>query len=102
MGIIKDNNYSEQELEIAKLFDAVSHPARKRILDLLQVNLVLRNTDLSSILNLTPTAVRNHLNKLKETRIIETYYDIHHHEIVLNPERLRLISDYLEKFYGSV
>lgn len=98
MGIIKDNNYTDEELEIAKLFDAISHPARKRILDLLKENYVLRNIDLSELLNLSTTAVMNHLNKLRETRIIEDRYFIHYHIIVLKKDRLKKLTDYLETF----
>lgn len=98
MGIIKENNYTEEEMEISQLFDAISHPARKRILDLLKERYVLRNIDLSDILNLSPTAVMNHLNKLRDSRIISVEYFIHFHVLSLNKERLKKIVSYLETF----
>lgn len=46
MGAIKENHYTDKEFETAYLFDAVAHPARKRMVDLLSKYPFCRNTDL--------------------------------------------------------
>ncbi len=96
MGAIKDNNYTEKEFEIAHLFDAFGHPARKRMIDLLSQYPFCRNTDLALILNLSPTAIMNHTNKLKRAKLVNIHYKHHHYEIVLNPKRLNMIVNYIE------
>lgn len=96
MGAIKDNNYSEKELEIAYLFDAISHPARKRIVEYLRDYPFYLNTDLAKLLNLSPATVMNHVIKLKRAGIVKINYRIHCYEVSLNKKRLEIIKDYVE------
>lgn len=96
MGATKDNHYTEKEFEIAYLFDAVAHPARKRMVDLLSKYPYCRNADLAIALNLSPTATMNHLNKLKRARLVDIRYEYHHYEVVLNLKQLNKITEYIE------
>lgn len=96
MGAIKDNNYTDKEFEIAYLFDALSHPARKRIVDKLTECPNCRNVDLARYLNLSQTAVMNHLLKMKRAKLIEIHYDLHHYEVILDKKRLETITKYIE------
>ena len=95
MGATKENNYNEKEIEIAYLCDAIAHPARKRIVDLLSKHHFCRNVELTSLLNLSPTAVMNHLIKLKRAELIEIKYGMHHYKVILNFQRLEVLIDYL-------
>ena len=95
MGAIKENNYNEKELEIAYLCDAIAHPARKRIVDLLYKYQFCRNIDLADSLNLSPTAIMNHLTKLKRADLIHIQYGMHHYKVILNSKKIKVLINYL-------
>lgn len=96
MGAIKENHYTDKEFETAYLFDAVAHPARKRMVDLLSKYPFCRNTDLAATLNLSPTATMNHLNKLKRAKLVDIRYEYHHYEVSLNSKQPNRITEYIE------
>jgi DNA-binding transcriptional ArsR family regulator len=100
MGAIKANNYVEEEISIAMLCDAISHPARKRMLDLLNDHVYLRNIDLVRLLNLSPTAIMNHINTMKKVDLVEINYSMHWYEVRLVRGRLDELIEYLEKIRG--
>jgi predicted transcriptional regulator len=95
MGAIKENNYTDHEFEIAHLFDAIGHPARKRIIEILNQHNFHKNIDLAEYLNLSPACVMNHLNKLKRADLVSIRYDVHYYEIRLNKIRLKKIAEYI-------
>jgi ArsR family transcriptional regulator, arsenate/arsenite/antimonite-responsive transcriptional repressor len=81
MGASKTKQFSEYEKNIAKVGRALAHPARVRILEILYHQEWCRNTELSVELQLSPSSVHNHLQKLKEAQMIEidflpTFYKI--------------------------
>jgi ArsR family transcriptional regulator len=96
MGIIKDNHYTLEEVQFAKIGRALSHPVRKKILDQLQEQVLIRNTDLSFMFNLSVPCISEHLKKLKEANLIKESYSIHFHEIYIHPEGFLLMHEYLE------
>lgn len=96
MGATKANNYNDIEVEIPTLCDGISHPARKRIVDLLDQYKMCRNIDLTRLLNLSGTAVMNHLIKLQRAELIEITYEVHHYEVRLARKRVRKLIEYLE------
>lgn len=96
MGAIKDNNYTEKEFEIAHLFDALSHPARKRTIEYLKDVPFYMNTDLARLLNLSPASVMNHMIKLKRAKLVKITYQLHCYEVSLNRKRLEAIIDYVD------
>ena len=63
MGIIKDNNYSAEEMQFARIGRALSHPVRRKILDRLQQEIVNRNSDLTKEFNLSVPSMCAHLEK---------------------------------------
>lgn len=97
MGAIKSNNYSQEELQLALLGRAISHPARKKIIDRLVTFKTYRNIDFSKELNLSPTAVKNHLDTLKAAHLIRTIYMVHYYEVILEPEGFKLLNEFLRK-----
>lgn len=97
MGIIKENNYSQLDMRLALLGRAIGHPARKKIIDILQSEYVTRNTDLTKLLNLTVKSVSEHLSKLRDARLIDETYHIHFNEIRLNLEGFNELQDYLDQ-----
>lgn len=100
MGAIKANNYVEEEINIAMICDAFSHPARKRMIDLLNEHAFLRNIDLVRLLNLSPTAIMNHINTMKRIDLVEISYTMHWYEVRLVRGRLDELIEYLERIRG--
>lgn len=78
MGLIKENNYTDSEIQFALLGKAFGHPGRIRILNLLKQEGLLRNIDLYKLLNLSIPATHKHLGILKQANLIEEHYEIHH------------------------
>lgn len=89
MGACKTNQYSEIEIKSAKIAKALSHPARIRILSLLNEETFVRNVDLVKDLQLVKSTISSHLHKLLEVDLIEfefqsNSYRIHSKKIVFN------------------
>jgi predicted transcriptional regulator len=97
MGIIKENNYSQDDLSFALLGRALAHPARKRIIDIIQEDRISTSVVLAKRLNLSIKATCDHLIKLREAKLILDHYSIHFHEIRLNPIGFEKLEEYIEK-----
>jgi DNA-binding transcriptional ArsR family regulator len=75
----------------------LAHPARINMIEILREVGVYRNTDFAKKLNLSPTAIGNHIGKLKDAELVDIYYGPHHYLITLNPKNLRRLSLFLEE-----
>ena len=53
MGAIKPNNYNDTELNISRLTDAIGHPIRTRMLELIKQNPFITQTQLEILLPLS-------------------------------------------------
>lgn len=95
MGATKINHYSAENIHLAQLASALGHPARITIIKTLKENPYLRNVDFRSILNLSSTAVHDHLIKLKSANIVEFQYFHHEYRINLVPEILDELNFFL-------
>jgi predicted transcriptional regulator len=84
MGAIKPNHYTDQELSISLIADAISHPFRTRIVKLLQEQKTIRNVDLANYFSLSATTIKTHLDKLKNAGLIYYEYEVHYYLIKLN------------------
>jgi DNA-binding transcriptional ArsR family regulator len=71
MGSSKLNEYSEQELLIAKYAKALSHPARIAILNVLLKKQACVCGDIVEELPLAQSTVSQHLKELKEAGLIK-------------------------------
>jgi DNA-binding transcriptional ArsR family regulator len=71
MAATKTHLFTQEEKEIGMLGRALAHPARIRILYLLEENQIIRNCDLVIALQLTKKAVHDHLLKLKDASLIK-------------------------------
>lgn len=74
MPASKTKHYSTHEKNLAQLGRAFAHPARIRILKLLDENIGVRNKDLTQALKLNKATVHNHLNKLKDAKLINSSF----------------------------
>ena len=77
MRQFKPNNYTLEDFEVTVIGEAMCHPVRKRIIQLLKANKDLTNTRLSKILNLSKPSVTGHLSKLSDANIVSYKYNIH-------------------------
>lgn len=88
MGLIKPNNYNREELKFSRIADALSHPARTRIIELIQEENTVTQTSLVSHLNLNRTSVNRHINNLRRANLLLNEYRIHFDILYLNKETL--------------
>jgi ArsR family transcriptional regulator, arsenate/arsenite/antimonite-responsive transcriptional repressor len=97
MGASKPNNYSEKELHLSTIARALAHPARISMIQILREVKTFRNTDFAKKLRLSPTAIGNHIDKLKDAELVDIYYGPHHYLISLRTKNLRRLSLFLEE-----
>jgi len=97
MGLIKPNNYDLNEMKFSLIANALSHPARKRIIEILLEERYVRNIDLIHYLNLSKASVTRHLTCMKRAELLECKYHIHFDELMLIPETLAYFQFHLQK-----
>ncbi len=88
MGLTKPNNYGEDEIKFTLIATALGHPARKRIIDIIQRYSFVRNTDLPTHLNLHHATVTQHINCLRKSGLVTCEYFVHFDVLHLNEEIL--------------
>ena len=96
MGLRKPQDYSEKEISTALFGRAIAHPVRVKIINLLHKNrLTLK--DIGKTVNLSPTAVRNHIQILQDARLLSVEYKVHFLLYTLNSENYRQsFTDFLD------
>ena len=88
MGATKTDHYSNETIQLAKLANALGHPARITIIKILKENPYFRNVEFQKILHLSQTTVHNHLLKLKTANIVKFNYFPHEYHVNLITENL--------------
>lgn len=96
MGLTKPNNYSNNELNIARISDAIGHPVRTRILELIIQNPMITQQDLLTKIPLSPSATLQHLSKLKSSELISSSYDVHFLRLELNKGKLEELKLFIQ------
>ena len=96
MGLIKPNNYDPNEVKFSLIASALSHPARNRVIEILQEERFVRNIDLIHYLNLSKASITRHISCMKRAKLIECKYYIHFDELRLVPETLEYFKFNLE------
>jgi DNA-binding transcriptional ArsR family regulator len=101
MGTTKKHIHSPEQIEIARIFKALSHPARIAIVDNLLKNDSLNSKELCSKIDLAQSTISEHLKILYDAGIIgcidvgnSSYFQI------LN-KALDKMTVYLEKVYPN-
>jgi DNA-binding transcriptional ArsR family regulator len=84
MGASKTQQYSDLEISTAIIARALAHPARLRILNLLNEHHQLRNIDLVEHLSLVQSTINAHLTKLKDAQLIELEFNSNCYRIKTN------------------
>lgn len=94
MGASKTKQFSENEKLIANIGRALSHPARVRILEILYEKDWCKNVDLTKYLELSPSSVNNHLEKLKQADIIKVDFFPNFYKVSLNHQGMTDLKDW--------
>lgn len=97
MGLIKPNNYNKEELKFSRIANALSHPARTRIIELIHEEMVVTQTSLVSHLNLNKASIHRHINCLRRANLLLNKYRIHYDILHLNEETLIQFEKQLQK-----
>lgn len=97
MGATKTEQYSQNTIKLAKLANALGHPARITIVKTLQEYQSFRFTDFQKILQLSQPTVQNHLSKLKSAELIELDYHPHEYHVRLNHQNIDSLNYFLSE-----
>ena len=88
MGLIKPNNYDKTEVKFSCIASALSHPARRRIIVLIQDGEFITQHTLISYLNLNKASVNRHVYYLKKANLLFGVYHVHFEQLKVNEETL--------------
>jgi DNA-binding transcriptional ArsR family regulator len=97
MGATKTSHYSKETMQMAKIANALAHPARITIVKLLVEKVIVRNKELHKILGLSDVTVHHHMKKLIAANIVKFQYITHEYEVSLIPEQLEELNYYLKQ-----
>jgi DNA-binding transcriptional ArsR family regulator len=84
MGASKTAHYSKNEIEEALVGRALGHPARIRIIHILDKMQTANSMELTGLLELNLTSVHNHLNKLIDANIVSVEFKNNGYQLILN------------------
>lgn len=84
MGITKNHIHTERQIELARLFKALGHPARIAIIENLLIHENLNCNDLRNYIQLAQSTVSAHIKELHDVGILavrvvgnNAYYEIY-------------------------
>ncbi len=98
MGLSKEDLFNEQLIENAKMFKALSHPARLQILQFLAQSKSCITGDISDELPLSRTTVNQHIKELKEAELIKGTIDGVKTKYCLNTCKIDKLTETLSLF----
>lgn len=101
MGLIKPNDYTFKEVHFADIANAFSHPARNRIVEMLQNGEQLKQVQLPEILRLSKASVCRHLNSLRKAELLDNEYFIHYELLRLNMKTVEKFQNQFKKLVES-
>lgn len=96
MGATKFNNYTSEEINLAKIARSMAHPARIKIVNQLKSNHYLRGVDFEKILNLSSKCVHDHLQKLVEAKVIERAFEPNQYRLFILEETIADFSYFIQ------
>lgn len=95
----QENKFTTQETELADIGKLLSHPARIKILNILQKNIHMSSTEIASQVPLARTTVLQHISALKEGNWLETTTDGTNINYQINSKFFSTVSNILEMFF---
>lgn len=96
MGITKNHIYTPEQIELARIFKALAHPARIAIVENLIARQGLNCNDLKSYIDLAQSTISGHIKELFEVGILNVrvvknnaYYEVNQKVINTIPYYLK-------------
>lgn len=80
-----------------RLFDALSDPTRRTIIELLASQGQMAASDIYQNFKMTNPAVSQHLKILREAELVKIEKDAQKHIYSLNPEKIRDLEEWLKR-----
>lgn len=99
MGASKTHQYTVREIQAAKIANALGHPARLKILKILNRQGYSRNIDLVNELHLVRSTVNSHLMKLFSAGLIDLEFCSNCYHIKPNLRAMEKITIELEEAF---
>ena len=96
MGASKTCQYTNEIKDLALIARALGHPARAQIISVLKTQPFTRNTDLTTILQLSKSSIFEHITKLVQAKLVELDFHPNCYHITLVPERLEELKELIE------
>ncbi len=96
MGASKTNQYTPEIKDLSLIARALGHPARAQIISVLKTQPFTRNTDLTTILQLSKSSIFEHITKLVQAELVELDFHPNCYHITLVPERLKELKELIE------
>ena len=96
MGATKFNNYTTEEINLAKIARSIAHPARIKIVNQLKSNHYLRGVDFEKILNLSSKCVHDHLQKLVDAKVIVRAFEPNQYRLFILEETVADFSFFIQ------
>lgn len=102
MGSTKNHLYTERQIELARLFKALAHPARIAILENLLEQEDLNCNDLRSFIQLAQSTISEHVKQLHEVGVLSV--KVVKRGALYKPvrEALEQITGYLESIFKRI
>jgi DNA-binding transcriptional ArsR family regulator len=97
MRLIKPDNYQPKEICISITANALSHPFRRRIIELILAGEISTRTEILKRTKLSKVAVYNHVEILINAKLITTVYHVHFEILQLNLTALSEMKNYLSE-----
>ena len=97
MRLIKPDNYLPKEICISITASALSHPFRRRIIELILAGEISTRSEILKRTKLSKVAVYNHVEILINAKLVTTSYHVHFEVLQLNLTALSDMKNYLSE-----
>lgn len=97
MRLIKPDNYLPEEIYLSKIANALSHPFRRKILELITNGEICTRTEILYYTKLSKVAVYNHVQTLISADLVRSVYHVHFEELRLNYFALSQMKNYMNE-----
>ncbi|MGD8778412.1 MAG: metalloregulator ArsR/SmtB family transcription factor [Ignavibacteria bacterium] len=102
MAKSKTDNFTKEEIELADIAKALSHPARIKILKILTSKTECITGQLVDMLPLSQSTVSQHLNELKKVGLIRGNIEGPKTCYCIDPKKIKIIKDKYTKLLTKI
>ncbi len=102
MAKSKIEEFTKEEVELADIAKALSHPARIKILNILTNRVECITGELVDLLPLSQSTVSQHLNELKKIGLIRGNIDGPKTCYCIDPEKMKIVKDKYTKLLSKI